>query len=90
MSAPAYNPDPSTDLGPPIAPVDPYILFCEDLIYDERDFPQMTDPERIPVWEVRFKDDDDDRVPDIETRRTKAYIVGWELRKDHPTLPQRG
>ena len=41
--------DPDTDLGPPITSLDAHALFVEDLIYDERDFPQMRDPERIAV-----------------------------------------
>jgi hypothetical protein len=80
--------DPDTDLGPPITSLDAHALFVEDLIYDERDFPQMRDPERIAVWEIHPKDHVDGRTPDIETKRTKAYIIGWELRKDHP-IPSR-
>ncbi|MGC4105687.1 MAG: hypothetical protein QM753_04925 [Thermomicrobiales bacterium] len=68
---------------------DPMVMFLHDLIDDEREFAIMQDPERIAVFEVRPKTYRDERVPDIETRRTKAYVVGWELRKDHPTLPQR-
>jgi hypothetical protein len=75
--------DPDTDIGPPSLLLDPMIMFYHDLIRDERDFPAMRDPERIPVFEFFSKDHEGDRPPDIETARTKAYIVGWELRKDH-------
>jgi len=82
--------EPEVDRKPESSLEDPMVMFLHDLIDDERDFPLMSDPERIPVFECHSKDYEDGRVPDIETRRTKAYIVGWELRKDHPTLPQRG
>jgi len=85
-----YVEEPETDIGPTSLLLDPMIMFYQDLVRDDRDFPSMRDPERIPVFEFYPKDHHDNRVPDIETRRTKAYIVGWELRKDHPTLPQRG
>lgn len=87
MSKTVYDPD--TDLGPSISPLDAHALFVEDLIYDERDFPQMHDPDRIPVWEFFLKDHVDERTPDIETKRTKAYLVAWELRKDHKIPPLR-
>jgi hypothetical protein len=62
---------------------DPMVMFLHDLIDDEREFSVMQDPERIAVFDVYPKDHEGDRPPDIETARTKAYIVGWEFRKDH-------
>jgi len=59
------------------------VMFLHDLIDDEREFSVMQDPERIAVFDVYPKDHEGDRPPDIETARTKAYIVGWEFRKDH-------
>lgn len=47
----------------------------------------MTDPELGPVWEVHLKDYPDERTPDIETARTKAYIIAWEPRRNH-MVPQ--
>ncbi|MGB3330795.1 MAG: hypothetical protein WBA46_17665 [Thermomicrobiales bacterium] len=87
MSKTVYDPD--TDLGPETTLLDPHMMFIEDIIEDERDFPQMHDPERIAVWEFYPKDHVDERTPDIVTKRTKAYIVAWELRKDHPAPPFR-
>ena len=75
--------DPDTDIGPPSLLLDPMIMFLHDLIDDEREFSVMQDPERIAVFGVYPKNHEGDRPPDIETVRTKAYIVGWELRKDH-------
>ena len=85
MSAPVYDPD--TDLGPPNLLLDPQRMFFQDLVTDERDFPSMRDPERIPVFEIYARDHIDPRTPDIETARTKAYIIAWEPRRNH-RVPQ--
>lgn len=82
--------DPETETGPSSLLLGPMIMFYQDLVRDDRDFPFMRDPERIPVFAFYPKDHQDERTPDFETRPTKAYIVGWGLRKNHPTLPQRG
>lgn len=81
--------DPDIDPGPQTTLLDPQMMFIEDIIEDGRDFPQMHDPERIAVWEFYPRDHVDERTPDIETKRTKAYLVAWELRKDHKIPPLR-
>jgi len=57
---------------------DPYILFSQDLITDEREFPIMFREGLDPIWEVVLKDTPDPREPDIVTARTKAFLVGWK------------
>lgn len=68
--------------------IDPYLVFIEDIAHDDLDIPQMRDPERIPSLEVHLKHHSDERIPDIETARTKVYITGWEWKRDHP-IPRR-
>lgn len=75
-------------IAEPIVTIDPYLILVEDIAHDDLTIPQMQDPERIPTLEVQLKPYEDTRTPDIETARTKVYITGWEMKRDHP-IPRR-
>jgi len=65
---------------------DPGLMFAQDVIAERREIPLLNDPERIAVLEFHTADYEDGRVPDIVTRRTKAYVVRWDLKCDRMTF----
>ncbi|HEU0165242.1 MAG TPA: hypothetical protein VFQ54_09355 [Thermomicrobiales bacterium] len=61
---------------------DPFSLFTEDIIYDQRSIPALEQPDKAPVLEVYAKGKGPGN-PDIVTIRTEAYIIDWTERL-HP------
>ncbi len=58
--------------------LDPDIMFAQDLMVDPDVAPQLSDPYRIASIKAYAKGTFPDRQPDIVTRRTDVYILGWE------------
>ena len=58
--------------------LDPDIMFAQDLMAEPGVAPQLSDPLRIASIKAYAKGTFPDRMPDIVTRRTDVYIVGWE------------
>lgn len=57
---------------------DPGVMFAEDVMEDTHAAPALTERGRVPILRIFRRGEGTLGVPDIVTRRTEAYIVGWD------------
>lgn len=57
---------------------DPDVMFAEDVMEDPDVAPELAGPDKAPVLHIFRRGEGTLGTPDIVTRRTEAYIVGWD------------
>lgn len=58
---------------------DPDVMFSQDVMEDPDVAPELAEPNgKAPVLRIYRRGEGPFGKPDIVTRRTEAYIVGWD------------